>query len=409
MPLRAYKYRIYPNKEQEQFLAHNFGCVRFVWNQMVSAFNSWSHIGPNPVVNEKRLKDTEEYSFLKDAISYGLQQKRMDFDELRKQFFNKKRAVKLGRPKFKKKNGRQSFRIPAVSMSLYDFSDLELGLKLPKLKSPIKTIIDRPFTGKPKSVTVSKNATNQYFVSILVEEDIQVFQQTYRSVGIDLGLKDLITLSNGQKLANPKLLRKNQAKLAKLQRALARKQKGSKRRELARIKVARLYQKVSNTRNWLYHNISLALVRDFDTICMESLNIKGMLKNRRLSRAISDASLSTLVTMIKYKSLWYGKTFHQIDTWHPSSKLCSECGYKMDDMNLSVREWTCPECQTNHDRDINAAINILNKGLTDLYGLTSDELADYRHQEEISRKSESNYASSMKCLSNKLYVFYRLE
>ena len=405
MALKAYKYRIYPNKEQEQFLAHNFGCARFVWNQLVSAFNSWSHTGPNPGVNEKRLKDTEEYSFLKDAISYVLQQKRIDFDELRKQFFNKKRAVKLGRPKFKKKSGRQSFRIPAASMRLNDFSDIELGLKLPKLKSPIKTIIDRPFTGKPRSVTVSKNVSNQYFVSVLVEEEIQTFQQTHRSVGIDLGLIDLITLSNGQKLANPKLLRKSHAKLAKLQRALARKQKGSKRGELAIIKVARTYQKVTNARNWLFHNISLSLVRDFDVICMENLNVRGMLKNRRLARAISDASLSTLVAMIKYKSLWYGKTFHQIDMWHPSSKLCSECGYKMDDMNLSIREWTCPECQTDHDRDINAAINILNKGLSDLYGLTSGELADYRRGEEVRRKSESDCASSMKRLSNKLYNF----
>lgn len=153
------------------------------------------------------------------------------------------------------------------------------------------------------------------------------------------------------------------------------------------------------------HNISLASVRVFGTICMGSLNAKGMLKNRRLSRAISDASLSTLVTMIKYKSLWYGKSFHQIDTWHPSSKLCSECGYKMDGMNLSIREWTCPDCRTNHDRDINAAVNILNKGLKDLYGITSDELADYRHREEIRCKSECDYASSMKCLSNQLYNF----
>ena len=399
MALKAYKYRIYPNKEQEQFLAHNFGCVRFVWNQMVSAFNSWSQVGPNPIVNEKRLKDNEECSFLKDAISYVLQQKRMDFDEMRKQFFNKKRAVKLGRPKFKKKGGRQSLRIPAASMYLSDFLDIESGLKLPKLKSPIKTIIDRPFTGRPKSVTVSKNVSNQYFVSILVEEEIQTFQQTHRSVGIDLGLIDIITTSDGQKLANPKLLRKNHAKLAKLQRALARKQKGSKRRELARIKVARLYQKVTNTRNWLYHNVSLSLVRDFDVICMESLNVKGMLKNRRLSRAISDASLSTLVTMIKYKSAWYGKTFHQIDTWHPSSKLCSACGHKMDDMNLSIREWTCPECQTHHDRDINAATNILNKGLSDLYGLTSDELADYRRGGEVRRVDVSSTAHLMKRLS----------
>lgn len=410
--LFAYKYRIYPNKTQEQFLLRNFGCARFVYNQLVANFNSWSPMGPNPQVNEKQLKDRPEYAFLKNAISYILQQKRIDFDEFKKQYFNKKRKKKLGRPNFKKRGGRESFRIPAASMNFTSVQDLDGGLKLPKLSSRIKIKIDRKFIGAPKSITVSKNAANQYFVSILVEEEKALLPTTGKSVGIDLGLIDLITLSDGFKLPAPKLFRKNQVKLAKKQRHLSRKTKGSNRYHAQRIKVAKQYQKITNTRNWLYHNISMHLVANYDVICMEDLNVDGMKRNRKLAKSIADASFSTLVGMVEYKCNWYGKTFHKIDRWFASSKICSLCGHKMDALPLSVREWKCPACNSHHDRDKNAATNILHRSLEDLYGLSktgyqfqstdirsnSAELVDYGRGEELRQELETTFASSMKRL-----------
>lgn len=369
---------------------------------MVHAFNSYSSIGPNPIVNEKTLKDSEDYSFLKNAISYALQQKRIDFDQLKKQFFNKNRKSKIGKPRYKKKGNRDSFRIPAISMGLKSFEDIQNGLKLPKLDSRIKIMIDREFTGNPKSVTVSKNPSGQYFVSILVEEEIELLPQKHKSVGIDLGLIDLITTSDGIKIRAFKLFRKNQTKLAKAQKHLSRKQKGSNRRNKQRLKVARIYQKITNTRNWIYHNISTALVKDYDEIFMEDLNVKGMVRNRKLAKSISDASFSTLVSMIEYKCKWYGKSFHKIDRWFASSKTCSSCGYTMADMNLSIREWVCPSCGSQHDRDENAAINILHRGLIDVYNLTSAELADYRHRVELRRDQFADHASAMKCLLSHL-------
>lgn len=381
--LKAFKYRMYPDKEQEQFLLQNLGCARFVWNALTKNFNSWNAMGPNPKINEKMLKDMEEFSFLRDAISYVLQQKRIDFDTFLKQFFNKGRKKKLGRPRFKKRGGHDSFRIPAASMNLMAFEDISDGLKLPKLKKRVKLVIDREFTGSPKNITVSRNPSGQWFVSVLVEENISIFSSTGRCVGIDLGLIDLLTFHDGQKFANPKLFRKNQAKLARMQRALSRKQKGSNRREQARLKVARQYQKVSNQRSWLYHNLSTRVVREYDIICMENLNVDGMRRNRKLAKAISDASFSTLIGMIAYKSKWYGKQFHQIDRFFASSKTCSGCGHKNPTMDLGTREWVCSSCGEIHDRDVNAATNILNRGLKDLYGLSSDELSDYRHRGEL--------------------------
>lgn len=380
--LKAFKYRMYPDKEQEQFLLQNLGCARFVWNALTKNFNSWQAMGPNPRVNEKTLKDMEEFAFLQDAISYVLQQKRIDFDSTVKQFFNKGRKKKLGRPRFKKRGGHESFRIPAASMNLVAFEDLEDGLKLPKIKKRVKLIIDREFFGTPKNITVSRNPSGQWFVSVLVEENVEKFPQTGRAVGIDLGLKDLLVFHDGQKFVNPKLFRKNQAKLAKMQRAFARKRRGSNRREKARIRVARQYQKVSNQRNWLYHNLSTRIVREYDIICMENLNVDGMRRNRTLAKAISDASFSTLVSMISYKSRWYGKQFHQVDRYFASTKTCSACGHKNLAMDLGIREWACSSCGEIHDRDINAAINILERGLKDLFPLTSDELTDYRHREK---------------------------
>ena len=406
--LRSYKYRIYPTKVQAQYLNQVFGSVRFVWNQLVANFNSYSKDGPNRPLNEKILKDNPEFSWLNDSISYALQQKRMDFEETKKQLFSKTRKVKIGRMKFKKKGvSKDSFRIPGQQIGFNKCINFETNrLKITKM-TPIKMKIDRKFSGQLRSVTVSKNKCEQYFVSVLVEEEIELKQNTGRSIGIDLGLSNLMILSNGMKIDNPKWFRKSQAKLKRAQQHFSRKQIGSNRRNRQRLKVAKIYQKITAQRNYVHHVLSSWIVENYDVICMENLNIKGLMKNRKLAKSIQDASWSSLVLMIKYKSNWYGKTFHQIDRFFASSKTCSSCGHKMDEMNLSIREWTCPNCGEIHDRDINAAQNILCRGLGDLYGITSAELSDYRHGEVVRPEVEIPKASSVKCLIN-FIDFYKI-
>ena len=379
---RAYKYRIYPTKQQAAYLNEVFGSVRFVWNQLVANFNSWTPDGPNRPMNEKILKDMPEYSWLSESISYALQQKRIDFDETKSQFFSKNRKKKLGRMKFKKKGiARDSFRIPVASMGGQKSIDLKNGrIKLPKM-SAMKMVVDREFAGTAKSVIVSMNRVDQFFVSILVEEDVKVKTGVGRSIGIDLGLNHLATLSNGVQIENPRWFRKSQAKLRKEQKHLSRKQKGSNRYERQRRKVAKIHQQIKDQRSWAIHNLTTAIVNTFDTIIVEDLNVAGMKK--LFGKSISDAAFGEILRQLEYKSNWYGQTFHKIDRWYPSSKTCNCCGHKMGDMDLSIREWACPNCGTHHDRDLNAAKNILDEGLRDLYGFTSDELADYKRGEEV--------------------------
>ena len=404
MIYRAYKYRIYPTKQQAAYLNEVFGCVRFVWNQLVANFNSWTSDGPNRPMNEKILKDMPEYSWLSESISYALQQKRIDFDETKSQFFSKNRKKKLGRMKFKKKGvARDSFRIPVASMGGLKSIDLDNGrIKLPKMTS-MKLIVDRKFMGTAKSVTVSKNKIGQFFVSVLVEEDVKVKTSVGRSIGIDLGLSCLATLSNGVQVKNPRLFRKSQAKLRKEQKHLSRKQKGSKRYERQRRKVAKVHLKVANQRSWAIHNLTTAIVNAFDTIIVEDLNVAGMKK--LFGKSASDAAFGEILRQLEYKSAWYGRVFHKIDRWYPSSKTCNCCGHKMDTMTLDIREWDCPNCGTHHDRDLNAAKNILDQGLKELYQLTSDELADYRRGEEVRHANtgaflDEAFSKFYNCLQN---------
>ncbi|MCK5019996.1 MAG: transposase [Candidatus Peribacteraceae bacterium] len=377
--LKAYKYRLYPNVGQKIFLAKTFGCGRFLWNQRVDQFNK-NDGSKEPTIKELKQK----YEWLGEVPYDALMNKNHDWIGFKSQFFNKKRKKKLGRPNFKKRGGRESFRLCSFPNQVRKLKFLEINqIKLPKM-SPVKIKIDRKFVGEIRSVTISKTSSNQYFISILVKEKVQLKKSTGKSIGIDLGIKDLITLSNGFKIENPKWFRENQAELKKAQQHLSRKKKGSKRREKQRLKVTKIHQKITNQRQWFHHNISKWLVDNYDLIFTEDLNIEGMMKNHNLSKSISDASWSTLVSMIEYKSNWSGRTHHKIDRWFPSSKTCSCCGHKMESMDLSIRNWTCPSCQTKHDRDMNAANNILNKGLMDLYSFTSEECPDHSCGEEIS-------------------------
>jgi putative transposase len=397
MQLKAYKYRIYPTKEQKVLLAKTFGCVRFVWNKLVENFNN----GGKEVVTEKTLKDQEEFNFLKEVSASTLQQKTKDFIEFKKQFFNKKRKIKLGKPKFKKKSNRQSFRLTNQKFIL----DQEKSLIRLEKVGWVKIVLDRNIAENAdfRSITISETPTGKYFVSILVKEELNPIPSSGKVVGIDLGLKDLFILSNGQVINNPRWFRENQSKLKKRQKHLSRKQKGSNRYNRQRIKVAKVHENVANSRNYFLHNISTELVKTFDLIVVEDLNVSGMIRNRKLAKSISDASWSTFVSMLEYKCNWYGKTLVKIDRFYPSSKTCSNCGHKEDKMPLSIREWTCPSCGSKHDRDLNASINILKKGWSDLSGqeLTSAEYVDYGRGAEVSLNGVQHHlASAVKRLEN---------
>jgi len=398
MHLKAYKYRIYPTKEQEVLLLKTFGCCRFVWNKLVENFND----SDDSIVTEKTLKDTPEFEFLKEVSAATLQQKHRDFIEFKKQYFNKKRKIKLGRPKFKKKSGRQSFRLG--DKTRFKLNQEECTIRLEKI-GLMKIVLDRKIPNDVilKSATVSKTSAGKYFVSILVQQELNPMPSTGKIVGIDLGLKDLMVLSNKQVINNPKWFRENQSKLKKAQKHLSRKQKGSNRYNRQRIKVAKVHEDITNSRTYFLHNISTAIVREFDIIALEDLNVSGMLKNHKLAKSISDASWSTFVSMLEYKCDWYGKMLVKIDRFFPSSKTCSNCGHKEDKMPLNIREWTCPSCGSKHDRDLNASINILKEGWKQLTGkeITSAEYVDYGCGAEVRLNGAQHHlASALKRLEN---------
>ena len=368
---RAYKYELRPDAAQQQYLAKSFGHARHVWNELVANLNLYfkKSEGYNPKLNYvKMIEEGDE--FLREVSSVVLQQKTRDFDEFKKQYFNKKRSVKLGRPNWKRRDGRQSIRFTDQVISKK--SDINSGLiYLPKFKEPFKFINHRPFSGKVSSYTVSKNVSGKYFISFLVKETIESLPSTRRAVGIDVGIKDLMVLSTGQRFDNPNktVLERTNRAIKKAQRQLSRKMRDSSNRKKARLRLAKLHERRSNILKNYYGNISRYLVNNFDEIYMEDLNVSGMLKNRKLARAIHEISWSTLTTMISYKSSWYGRQFHQINRWFPSSKTCSSCGHLLESLQLSVREWTCPSCGEVHDRDLNAALNILSEGQNEVHGL----------------------------------------
>jgi putative transposase len=397
--LKAYKFRIYPDQEQQTKLNQTFGCVRVLWNHLVANFNSYGTDQYQEKYSEKEIKSNPDLFFLRDVSAASLQQKRMDFNETKSQFFNPKRKVKLGRMKFKKKKSyKQSYRLPNQKFKLDQDNSL---IQLEKI-GKVKIVLDRKIDGNLRSVTVSKTPTNKYYVSILVKTDVNLLPSTGRMVGIDVGLKDLFILSNGIVANNPRWFRKSQSKLVKAQKHLSRKKRGSARYEKQRLKVARIHEKIANQRSYFTHNMSSSIVKNFDVIVTEDLNISGM-KKSNLGKSISDASWSEFIRQLGYKSRWYGKSFIKIDRFYPSSQICSSCGHRDGKKTLDIREWTCSNCGTEHDRDLNAANNILVKGYSDLTGLSindsSAELVDYKRGEEVRLIDDSHHlASSVKRL-----------
>jgi len=356
--LRAYKYRIYPTKRQEELLNKTFGCVRFYWNHLVATFRSYDK-DKNPNPKYKTAKEIrQEFEWMKEVSASALQQKEMDFKKYIKQFTNKKRKKKLGLPQFKKKGkSRDSYRLPNQK-----FKIVGNKIQLEKI-GKVRIIMDRPLPdGKLISVTISKNKCNQYYASIVIETEIQPKPKTNKEVGIDLGIKSFAIQSDNVIIENPKYLGESQAKMKRIQKYLSRKVKGSNRWRKCKLKLARLHLKVTNQREWFLHNYSTYLVNNYDKIYIEDLNVNEMMKNHKLAGSISDVSWGSFIRMLEYKCKWYGKELVKVDRFYASSKTCNVCGYKNDKLTLLDREWECPNCKTLLDRDLNASINILKYG-----------------------------------------------
>ena len=354
---RAYKYRIYPNNEQKQYFAKCFGCVRFFYNKSLSDMNE-IYEATKKFENITPATYKEDYPFLKEVDSLALANAQLNRNTAFKTFFrgqNKK-------PKFKSKRNDQSYTTNNQKGSV-KFSDNSRYISIPKCPR-IRIKKHRDFSGVIKSVTISKTCDEKYYISLLVETDIKPLPEADKAIGLDLGVKDLVISSNGLKYKNHKYLSKSEDKLAREQRKLSHMQKGSNNRNKQRIKIARIYRKINNQRNDYLHKLSRHIINENQVICVEDLKVKDMSKDNGYNKSMMDASMSRLLTMLIYKASWYDRTVVKVPHDFPSSQLCSSCGYKNSTVkDLRIRKWTCPKCGVIHDRDINAANNILRKGI----------------------------------------------
>ena len=369
---KAYKFRIYPNQEQEILIAKTIGCSRYVYNHLLNLWNEeYSKTGKGLSYNScsamlPQMKKDQETIWLKEVDSIALQSSVRDLSDAFERFFKKQNK----HPQFKsKKYPVQSYTTKNVNNNIIIKDNT---VKLPKLGF-VKFAKSREPKGRILNATIRRNPSGKFFVSILCEEEIFELPKTNSAIGIDLGIIDFAVLSDGQKKDNNKFTSKMEKKLKREQgklsrRALRAKGNGidlfeAKNYQKQRRKVAGLYEKVANQRNDFLNKLSTDIIKNHDIICIEDLNTKGMLRNHKLAKSIADVSWAKFVAKLQYKADWYGREIIKVDQWYPSSQICSECGHQDGKKPLDIREWTCHVCHTHHDRDINASKNILNKGL----------------------------------------------
>ncbi|HKW22760.1 MAG TPA: RNA-guided endonuclease TnpB family protein [Ktedonobacterales bacterium] len=362
---RAYRYRCYPTPVQAAVLARTFGCARFVYNWALrlrtdayyERHERLSYVDLSTALTD--LKRQDRTVWLTEVSSVPTQQALRHLETAFRNFF----AGRAKYPTFRKKRGRQS---ATYASTAFRWDAEQRDLTLAKMDAPLHVHWSRPLPNgaTPTTVTVSRDTAGRYFVSILVEEDIAPLPATMGQVGIDLGLHDVVVLDSGEKVGNPRFFQADEKRLAKAQRRLSKKKLGSKNRDKSRRKVARIHARIADRRRDFTHKLSTRIIRENQTICIESLHVKAMAKHPTLAKAIHDVGWGEFVRQLEYKADWYGRTLVKIDRWYPSSKRCYACGHVLDALSLDIRHWTCPACGVVHDRDVNAAKNILAVGLT---------------------------------------------
>ena len=359
---RAYKIRLYPNKSQRTFFNKSFGCCRVIYNEML--YELQNAYKQSIVLNKCDLfkKIKSKYNWMNQSDSQGLCNTYQDLNAAYVNFFSKKSKF----PKFKKKKDKNSYRNGMMQKTIEKLIPNKNHIKIPKV-GLVEFREDYDFQSlrikKIYNITIERSKTNKYYCSICCDCEISEYEHTGEVIGIDLGIKDLVIDSNGNKYSNPKYQAKVEKKLKHLNRLYSKKTKGSKNQEKVRLKLAVAHEKLCNKRKDNLHKITTKLIKENDVICIENLNVKGMTKNHHLAKAIQDASFGTLVSMLKYKAAWHNRQIIEVGRFYPSSKQCHCCGHRMQYMGLEIRNWNCPNCGTKHDRDINAAINIKNEGL----------------------------------------------
>jgi len=387
--IKGFKYRIYPNKEQEKFLASQFGAVRFVYNHFLAnrkeeyLLNKKSLNYYDDAKSLTDLKTKDGYAWLNDINSQSLQYSLRNLEAAYNKFFRKLSKF----PKFHSRKSKQCFKIPQHFVIKKD------KLYIPKLKAGIKISVHRDLPSKQLCCYISRTPTNKYYVSFLCEVCVEPLTKLKNAeVGIDLGIKSLLITSDGEVIENQNFYRKSEKKLIFQQRKLSKKKKGSNNRRKQRKIVAKVHEKVHNSRLDYIHKITYRLINENQVIIAESLAVKNMIKNHCLAKSIQDVAWGELLRQLEYKASWYGRIFHQIDRFFPSSKTCNNCRFLLESLSLDIREWVCPNCGKLNDRDVNAALNIRDKGLKDLKesmsGLGTKSDVKQKHAEALGKKTK---------------------